>query len=177
MYPPNSNYKIDCGLGGIRLGNGSTGFTTPQIALSLSTYYPHVISTRHDAGPTYPGYGNAIDFNVWTPCNISGTLVNASSNSSNTIMSITSCNVGIGTTQPNWNYKLDVNGTSRVGGMLIGSNMCGYGNNFIGMRHMAMSNTSDSYCILQDNNGVTYLNSAAGADLYMRVRTATVIIG
>ena len=134
-----------------------------------------MISTRHDAAPTagLKGCGNAIDFMIWTPSNVNGTpngtLVNGQSNGSNIIMSITACNVGVMTSTPNWNYVLDVNGTSRVGGMLIGSNMCGYGNAYVGMQHMAMSNTANSYCVLQDNNGVTYLNSAAGADLYMRV--------
>jgi hypothetical protein len=47
-----------------------------------------------------------------------------------------------------------------------------YGNNFVGIGHASRSNTAGSYAILQENNGATYINTAAGT--IMRFRSGNV---
>ena len=77
-------------------------------------------------------------------------------------------NLGIGTTSPS--EKLEVNGTMKSSGAVIGNTSIGKNSTysaFLNLQHASLSGTS-SYAMLQSSTGDTYLNCASGKTIYFR---------
>ncbi len=82
--------------------------------------------------------------------------------------------VGIGTTSPN--EKLHVYGTSNGQGARLGNASVGVwqgSSSYAAFTHHSAKSTSSSYALLQHAVGETYLNSASGRSLYMRIGNHT----
>jgi hypothetical protein len=90
---------------------------------------------------------------------------------------ITEGKVGIGTASPS--EKLHVYGTAAGDGALIGNAKMGVWENdanFASFTHNDIHSTSNSYALLQKNDGNTYLNAASSRKLHLRINNDNAII-
>ena len=84
-------------------------------------------------------------------------------------------NVGIGTTNPGQLLEVGNDGDSDyalIGPTKIGGGM-GHGD-YAGFSHRSCGGPSN-YCLLQYNNGSTYLNAASGQSVYLRINNSSVL--
>ena len=84
-------------------------------------------------------------------------------------------NVGIGTNNPGQLLEVGNDGNSDyalIGPTKIGGGM-GHGD-YAGFSHRSTGGTGN-YCLLQYNNGSTYLNAASGQSVYLRINNSSVL--